>query len=620
MVLTPFVREVTASLTGSWRSLVATDLLFKLFAFSILTPLFSVFWQGLLLVVGGGILSDADIARFFLGPFGWICGITVGAAWLAILAMEQGSLLYLLASRSDVERAHSTFAIHFAIRNAVGVFSVAARMIGWLLIATLPFLLIAGACYIMLLREYDINYYLKEWPSEFIFALVVACILGIVWLAVLLRLLSSWFLALPLVLFHQERGNDALRTSRRLIEGHRHRILIWLLLWFGFVLLSNLFFTTLVGVIGGWLIPEDVSSIYTLAFQVGVLVLLLAGSGLLVNLAAAIAGAGVLFHAYRQFVPKAELAMNKRLIEDGSRSEKKLDLLTRPRLIAGLLILCLCAGLIGFYSLDSIRLEDDVQVMAHRGASKTAPENTMAAFRQAIEDGADWIEIDVQETADGVVVIAHDSDFMKVAGNPIKVWNAKLSDLSNIDIGGWFDPQFVDQRVPTLADVLRLCKDKVGVIIELKYYGHDEQLEQRVVEIVEAEEMVDQVMVMSLKAEGIKKLKALRPTWRCGLLLSVYVGNLKKVDADFLAINASFATRDFVRRAHKLDKDVYVWTVNDSATISKVLNRNVDGILTDRPRLARDVLRERSEMSSAERLLAELSLLLDQTPPEIGEP
>lgn len=620
MVLTPFVREVTASLTGSWRSLVATDLLFKLFAFSILTPLFSVFWQGLLLVVGGGILSDADIARFFLGPFGWICGITVGAAWLAILAMEQGSLLYLLASRSDVERAHSTFAIHFAIRNAVGVFSVAARMIGWLLIATLPFLLIAGACYIMLLREYDINYYLKEWPSEFIFALVVACILGIVWLAVLLRLLSSWFLALPLVLFHQERGNDALRTSRRLIEGHRHRIVIWLLLWFGFVLLSNLFFTTLVGVIGGWLIPEDVSSIYTLAFQVGVLVLLLAGSGLLVNLAAAIAGAGVLFHAYKQFVPKAELAMNKRLNEDGSRSEKKLDLLTRPRLIAGLLILCLCAGLIGFYSLDSIRLEDDVQVMAHRGASKTAPENTMAAFRQAIEDGADWIEIDVQETADGVVVIAHDSDFMKVAGNPIKVWNAKLSDLSNIDIGGWFDPQFVDQRVPTLADVLRLCKDKVGVIIELKYYGHDEQLEQRVVEIVEAEEMVDQVMVMSLKAEGIKKLKALRPTWRCGLLLSVYVGNLKKVDADFLAINASFATRDFVRRAHKLDKDVYVWTVNDSATISKVLNRNVDGILTDRPRLARDVLRERSEMSSAERLLAELSLLLDQTPPEIGEP
>ncbi len=157
-----------------------------------------------------------------------------------------------------------------------------------------------------------------------------------------------------------------------------------------------------------------------------------------------------------------------------------------------------------------------------------------------------------------------------------------------------------------------MCKDKVGVNIELKYYGHDQQLEQRVVEIVESEQMTDQIMVMSLKPEGIAKMKALRPNWQCGLLLSVYVGKLKNIEADFLAVNSTFATRNFVRRAHKSEKQVFVWTVNDAATMSQALNRNVNGILTDRPELAKQVLKQRSQMSSVERLLAELAVLFNQ--------
>ncbi len=90
------------------------------------------------------------------------------------------------------------------------------------------------------------------------------------------------------------------------------------------------------------------------------------------------------------------------------------------------------------------------------------------------------------------------------------------------------------------------------------------------------------------------------------------MGNLKNIEADFLAVNSNFATRNFVRRAHKLDKQVFVWTVNDAATMSQVINRKVDGILTDRPELAKQVLRERTEMSTLERLLAEIGGLLNQ--------
>jgi glycerophosphoryl diester phosphodiesterase len=94
--------------------------------------------------------------------------------------------------------------------------------------------------------------------------------------------------------------------------------------------------------------------------------------------------------------------------------------------------------------------------------------------------------------------------------------------------------------------------------------------------------------------------------------MSVYVGKLKNIQADFLAVNSKFATRSFVRRAHESEKEVFVWTVNDAATMSQALNRKVDGILTDRPELAKQVLTERAQMSSVERLLTELAVLFNQ--------
>ena len=130
--------------------------------------------------------------------------------------------------------------------------------------------------------------------------------------------------------------------------------------------------------------------------------------------------------------------------------------------------------------LERVQAPDHADVIAHRGAAASRPENTMASVLMAIEDKADWVEIDVQETADDVVIIAHDSDFMKLAGVPLKVWDATMEDVAEIDIGSWFDPEFAGERAPTLHDVLSAAKGKSKVIIELKYYGHDVDLENRV--------------------------------------------------------------------------------------------------------------------------------------------
>ena len=166
---------------------------------------------------------------------------------------------------------------------------------------------------------------------------------------------------------------------------------------------------------------------------------------------------------------------------------------------------------------------------------------------------------------------------------------------------------FQDERVPTLAEVLEVCKGRIGVNIELKYYGHDDQLERRVVEIVEDHGMTADVIAMSLKADAVTKMKQLRPAWKVGILMSVYAGNLNKLNADFVAVNAGFANRNFIRAAHGSGKEVHAWTVNDSATMSTLIGVGVDGLIKDKPALARSVLDLRSQMSVPERLIMELA-------------
>ena len=455
---------------------------------------------------------------------------------------------------------------------------------------------------------------MNERPNEFRIAIGAGLALTAILIGVLVRLYSGWFVALPLVLFDGIAPRYALASSTQLIAGRRKQTVSWLLSWGITVLLANLLITAIVGWLGQWLIPGTVRSLPLLAARVGLLVMILMIANLIINLFASITFAGLLMHAYDEFNADSRSSIANRLKGEFAESSRDGSIITRPRLVAASTIALIGASLIGYWALNSLSLEDQVEIMAHRGSSKVAPENTMAAFQLAIEEGADWIEIDVQETADGNVVVMHDSDFMKLAGSPLKIWDADLDQLDELDVGSWVSAEFSDQRVPTLADVLRLCRDQVGVNIELKYYGHDQDLERRVIEIVETEEMTDQIMIMSLKPEGIAKVKQLRPNWVCGLLLSVYVGKIEEIDADFLAINSRFATRSFVRRAHKANKQVFVWTVNDAAGVSRALNRKVDGILTDRPALAREMLRQRSDMTTAQRLLTEVANLFDQTP------
>ena len=468
-----------------------------------------------------------------------------------------------------------------------------------------------------LLGDHDINFYLKERPPAFLAALGIGGVIVVALAAVLLRLFTGWFYALPIVLFEDVSPARALRVSRDRARGHRRTIALSIIGWALALAAVSAAATSTTVWLARAVVPRAKDSVPLLSLAIGATLFVWAVVNLAINLLGTTGFSAVLFSLYRRYARKGD--------EDPSRVtrfERALPgspvFLTRRRLLRWGVIGLVAAIAAGAFAVQTARLKDTVLVVAHRGSSKAAPENSMAAFMQAIADGADFVELDVQETADGEVVVFHDSDFMKLAGVGTKIWDATMADLAVIDIGSRFSPAFKDERVPTLAAVLDACKGKIGVVIELKYYGHDQQLEERVARIVDERGMASRIAVMSLELDQVKKMKALRPSWTVGLLLSVSAGNLRASGADFLAVNGAFASRRFVRSAHLRGMNVYAWTVNDAATMSAMIGRGVDGLITDKPALANAVLAQRAGMSPALRLLLELAGILG-VKPEITE-
>ena len=486
-------------------------------------------------------------------------------------------------------------------------------MIGWILLVGAPFLVVVGATYLLLLTQHDINYYLTFKPPEFWLALGIAVLVVGVLLALLLRMVSGWLYAVPLLLFEGLAPSQVLAESSRRTAGHRWWIARWILAWVLFRLILSAIVTGPIGFLGRLLVPRFAENLTLLVPVLGSLTLLLGLANLTVSVLTTVMFGLLLVRLYRQRGDRGEASLPLTVadLEVGKKARLRLS---KGRIVGGALVATVVGALVGGVVLSQISFEDDTQVTAHRGASGAAPENTMAAIERAIADGADFVEIDVQETVDGVVVVAHDSDFMKVADDSTKIWEASLEHLQGLDIGSWFAPEFADQRVPTLAEVLDACKDKVKVNIELKYYGHDERLEERVIELVEERDMAADVVIMSLKLDGVEKVQALRPDWTVGLLTAVVLGDLTKVDVDFLAVSTKLATPFFIRAAHKTGKEVYVWTVNDVVGMSTYLSRGVDSLITDEPAQALEVMAQRAEFSSAERLLVELAAFFGLSP------
>ena len=595
------LQDVFASYRASLQFLAPFTLIHlsvRLLAAAVIVPVSGAVLAAVLAASGQNVITDQEIARFLLTPAGFAGALALIS--LSIVASVLDVAVMTETLRRQEHRVSQALLSGFALflGRFAGLFAFAVQLVLRVLLIAAPFLLVGAAIAWLALGRYDINYYLTYRPPAFLAAAGIGAALLAGLAVVLVARLSSWAIALHLFLLGRVPPRRSFAESTRRLQGQRVRVTGRVVVW---ALLRILLFA-LVASIAALLVSGAQqlfgANLRVLAFSIVALLLLWGLANAVVSALANGALASLLDRLYREAtgdVPESARVVARRPVTTG---------VIPVSLLLGGVAVALGGGLyLGGSLVERVSAEREVEIIAHRGASVARPENTMAAFEQALAEGADWIELDVQETADGEVVVTHDSDFMKMAGVDLKVWDATMADLAEIDIGSWFDPTYAGERTPTLREVLRAAQGRGKVLIELKYYGHDVALETRVVEIVEETGMSADVAIMSLKIEGVSKMQTLRPDWTHGILAATAVGDLSALDADFLAVNTGQVSLDLIRRTHAQGRKLYVWTVNDPVTMVRLISMGIDGLITDEPALARQVMGARNQLSAPERLL-----------------
>ncbi len=226
-----------------------------------------------------------------------------------------------------------------------------------------------------------------------------------------------------------------------------------------------------------------------------------------------------------------------------------------------------------------------VLVTGHRGASGLAPENTIPAMLKAIETGADFSELDVQESSDGVLVLLHDSSLKRTAGLNVNIWEMDYESLKTVDVGSWFDPKFAGTTIPTLEEVMDVVRGKMKLNIELKVNSHEDQLSERVVDLIERKKFISECIVTSFDFPAIDRVKELNPSIKAGYLFSQIPEDVDVFNAnvDLFSVKYKIVTKEFVDKAHAHHKDVHVYTVNDPKEMQRLIDLGVESIITDRP-------------------------------------
>jgi glycerophosphoryl diester phosphodiesterase len=262
----------------------------------------------------------------------------------------------------------------------------------------------------------------------------------------------------------------------------------------------------------------------------------------------------------------------------------------------------LTAG-VAYALIERLDLKNQVAVTAHRGSSQHAPENSLSAIRRAIEDGADYAEIDVQETADGAVVVIHDSDLMRITGLDKKLWEVTYEQIKELDAGSWFSPEFQGELIPTLQQAIELARTNIKLNIELKFNGHEHQLVERVVQLIEKNQFEADCVLTSLNYAALQQINQYNDNLRIGHIVSASVGDMTQLSVDFLSLQSSLATPKIIRSAKQQGLGIHVWTVNAPGGMMTMINRGVDNIITDRPDVLVAMRKELAELSDVELLL-----------------
>lgn len=613
MQLLDLWRHMRGDLAWRWRVVFGWQLLLQLLGFIAITPLAGWLTDRIVARSGSDVVSNYDIASFVLSPPGAAFVIIAVALAVAFYTSQFAGYSWI-AAHAVARQPVTLYGTIGAVAHKLGLLvRLGVRAFVRVMLLALPFLAIMALVWFTTLAGRDVNYYLAEHPPEWRRTMLVAAVCGLGFMIVLVAQAARWLFVMPIAMFHDLRPSQVLLASERMLEGRLVRSITPVIVW-GVVLslvatlclYAGRHFTDAAldwaGIDPRRVLPlVAVFMAVTIGFSFLYLTLQFAGHQ---------------FLATRLYTERREAPL---LLEGtpGANAAAARARVGRPLLLAASIVAMLSL-LALLYLLQRLDVREDVAVTAHRGASLQAPENSMAAFRAAYEAGADFVELDVQRTRDGVIVVFHDGDLMRMGGDPRKVRAMTLAEIQSIDIGTRRGTAAAE-HVPTLAEVIDYARGKFRINIELKYNVPDPGLAPAVIALVREKDFLDHIVITSLDHAALRQVERILPAIDTGLIVTAAVGNVTKTDTDFVSLNAARATVALIDQARAAGKQVHVWTVNTPEAMLRMIERDVDNIITDDPATLVRVMRDRNALSPQEQVGVRLRVLFTESPPELRD-
>jgi glycerophosphoryl diester phosphodiesterase len=581
-------------LPAAWRvfsSLLVYGWVWNLFTGVVLFPLGGVLWYALIRLSGDAAQANFQLIAFLFSPLGFGALLVLLTMFLALNFAARAGLYHLLLNALHGRRSTSWRAMGQTLRAGPRLLGVALLEGSLFLLLLVPLAAIGWRVCALLLSDWDINYYFAEKPGEYLLAraIVVAIILAA--LTAMAFLAVRWAFAVPVSLFEGRHFLGALRGSAALVRGRGWRIfpvLAWEFLRYVFyvfclaalVLFNEAFLSALgrsnnADVLAAWvtglmildlLVFAGVVSLETIVFS---LVITLLYENL---------------HR-RQGPPPAG-----RLLDPANASRR----LSWRVVLASAGVMLLILGVVGWQTVALARGFTErrpILITAHRAGAKDEPENTLAALQHAIDLHADYAELDVQRTKDGVIVVLHDEDFKRLTGEGKKVWEATYDEIKKLRYKtkkGEVDPK---GKFATLEEFIETARGHIKLNIELKYYGdHDDpDLAKHVVRMLESHKFVDQVVITSLDARALKEVRDLNAELRTGIIVVQDVGDIRGYGVAFLSLRQGLVVAGLRQLATSNELEIHAWGAETRADMQEMIRLGVDNLITDDVRLALDV-------------------------------
>nr|WP_283778143.1 glycerophosphodiester phosphodiesterase [Lysinibacillus sp. D4A1_S13] len=263
----------------------------------------------------------------------------------------------------------------------------------------------------------------------------------------------------------------------------------------------------------------------------------------------------------------------------------------KPLLLISFIVF-IVLSMMNINSLEKSVYAPDTKIIAHRGYVAGNVENTISGLVNAANAGADLIEIDIQQTVDGEFVVFHDRTLRRLAGKNGVIANMTLSELKSLTIhqNGYSD------KIASLEDCIEIAKAlDVALLIELKVHGQEtEDVLPKLVEKLRQYKVLDSYYVQSADVQKMAQLKKLVPNLRVGIVYALNIGPMEE-NVDFIALEESWVTEQLIEELKQHPTDLFVWTLNDDRSLQTFIEKNVSGVITDHPDVARELRAQQSE-------------------------